>query len=35
MTLDVYAGLFEDDLDSVAAELDVLLTTATGDAESA
>ena len=25
MTLDVYAGLFEDDLDSVAAALDVLL----------
>jgi len=29
MTLDVYAGLFEDDLDSVAAALDALLTAAT------
>jgi integrase len=33
MTLDVYAGLFEDDLDSVAAALDVLLTAATDDDE--
>ena len=33
MTLDVYAGLFEDDLDSVAAALDALLTAATNDDE--
>ena len=31
MTLDVYAGLFEDDLDSVADALDALLTAATDD----
>ena len=35
MTLDVYAGLFEDDLDSVAAALDVLLTAASDDDTSA
>jgi site-specific recombinase XerD len=31
MTLDVYAGLFEDDLDSVAAALDALLSAAADD----
>ena len=31
MTLDVYAGLFEDDLDSVAAAMDALLTAASDD----
>ena len=31
MTLDVYAGLFEDDLDSVATAMDALLSAATDD----
>jgi integrase len=34
MTLDVYAGLFEDDLDSVAAALDALLATTTDNSQS-